>query len=105
MDGPVIDYLKNSKEPEDKNQARKLRIKAARYTLLEGGLYKKTFSGPLLRCITKEEFEVVLKSIHSGVCGNHSGGQSLAHKALIVGYFWPYMMQDAQDFSKKCKKC
>ena len=45
---PIIDYLKNSKEPEDKNQARKLRIKAARYTLLDGGLYKKSFSGPLL---------------------------------------------------------
>ena len=45
---PIIDYLKNGKEPGDKNQARKLRIKAARYTLLEGGLYKKSFSGPLL---------------------------------------------------------
>ena len=27
---PIIDYLKNSKESRDKNQARKLRIKAAR---------------------------------------------------------------------------
>ena len=45
---PIVDYLINGKEPEDKNQARKLRIKAARYTLLEGKLYKKSFSGPLL---------------------------------------------------------
>ena len=45
---PIIDYLKNSKEPEDKNQARKLLIKAAKYTLLDGGLYKNSFSGPLL---------------------------------------------------------
>ena len=34
---PIIDYLKNSKEPGDKNQATKLWIKAAIYTLLEGG--------------------------------------------------------------------
>ena len=45
---PIVNYLKNSKEPEDKNQAIKLWIKAAKYTLLDGGLYKKSFSGPLL---------------------------------------------------------
>ena len=70
----LIDYLTICKEPKDKNQARKLRIKAARYTILDGVLYQKSFSGPLLRCLTKEESEVVLKSIHSGVCGNYSGG-------------------------------
>ena len=80
-----------------------MRIKAARYTLLDVVLYKKLFSGPLLRNITGEESEVVLKSIHSGVCGNHSGGRSLAHKALTAGYFWPYMMQDSQDFKKNVR--
>ncbi len=78
---PIINYLKNCKEPDDKNQARKLRVKAARYTLLDEVLYKKSFSEPLLRCITKEKSEAVLKSIHSRVCGNHLGGRSLAHKA------------------------
>ena len=29
----------------------------------------------------------------------------MAHKALTVGYFWPYMMQDAQEFARSCKKC
>ncbi|KAL5555669.1 hypothetical protein UlMin_037905 [Ulmus minor] len=82
---PLIEYLTICKEPEDKNQARKLRIKAARYTILDGVLYNKSFSEPLLRCLTKEESEVVLKSIHSGVCGNHYGGRSLAHKALTTG--------------------
>ena len=83
----IVDYLKNCKEPEDKNQARKLRIKAARYTLLDEVLYKKSFFGLLLQCITREEFEAVLKSIHSRVCGNHIGGRSLAHKALTARYF------------------
>ena len=92
---PIIDYLKICKESEDKNQARRLRIKAARYTLLDGVLYKKSFLGPLLQCITREESEVILKTIHLGICENHSRGRSLAHKAFMVGYFWPYMMQDA----------
>ena len=71
---PIVDYLKNCKEPEDKSQARKLRIKAVRYTHLDKVLYKTSFSRPLLRCITREESEAILKSIHSGVCENHSGG-------------------------------
>ena len=45
---PIIDYQKICKEPEDKNQARRLRIKVARYTLQDEVLYKKSFSGPLL---------------------------------------------------------
>ena len=32
---PIIDYLQDSKFPKDKNKVRKLRLKAARYTLLE----------------------------------------------------------------------
>ena len=36
---PIIDYLKICKESEDKNQARRLRIKAAKYTLLDQDPY------------------------------------------------------------------
>ena len=70
----IVDYLRNYKEPEDKSQARKLKIKAAKYTLLDEVLYKKSFSGPLLQCVTREQSKAILKSIHSGVCGNHSKG-------------------------------
>ena len=70
----IVDYLRNYKEPKDKSQARKLKIKAAKYTLLDEVLYKKSFSGPLLRGITREESKEILNSIHSGVCGNHFGG-------------------------------
>ena len=47
----------------------------------------------------------LLKEIHEGVCGNYSGGQILAHKALTVGYYWPYMMTEAKEYMKKCDKC
>ena len=102
---PIIDYLQDSKLPKDKNKARKLRLKAIRYTLLEGEVFRKSFSGPLLRFLMKEESQTVLRMIYSRECGNHSGGQSLAYKALTTGYFWPYMMQDAHDYSKSYKKC
>ena len=47
----------------------------------------------------------MLEEIHDGVYGNQSGGRSLAHKALTIGYYWPYMMTEAREYVKKCDKC
>ncbi|GMP47971.1 hypothetical protein CsSME_00015490 [Camellia sinensis var. sinensis] len=46
-----------------------------------------------------------MQKIHEGICGNHSGGRSLAQKILRTGYFWPTLNQDATDFVLKCDKC
>ena len=70
---PIIDYLQDSRLPEDRNQVRKLRLKATRHLLLEGVLFKKSFSRKLLRYVMKEESQTVLKTIHLGVCANHCG--------------------------------
>ncbi|XP_074306427.1 uncharacterized protein LOC141641672 [Silene latifolia] len=43
--------------------------------------------------------------IHSGDCGNHTGGRSLSNKILRQGYFWPTMRKDAIDYVKKCEEC
>ena len=50
----IIDFLQKSILPEDKAKARKMRLKATRYALIRGVLYRKSFSGPLLRCLTKK---------------------------------------------------
>ncbi|XP_075083386.1 uncharacterized protein LOC142167128 [Nicotiana tabacum] len=47
----IIDYLKHRKLPEDPKISRALRAKAARYSFKGGQLYKKSFQGPLARCI------------------------------------------------------
>lgn len=100
----IVDFLQNSVLPEDKIKARRIRIKATIFIIVKGVLFRKSFSGPLLRCMTKSKANEVLNTIHSRVCGNHSVGRSLAHKAITFGYFWPYMMQDEKNFAKKCEK-
>ena len=52
-------------------------------------LYKRGYSQPFLKCVTTKEGDYILREIHFGVCGNHSGGQALAlaHKALRKGYY------------------
>ena len=102
---PIVQYLKDGKLPEDKSKARLLRLKAARYILYDGQLYKKGFSTPLLKCVDLEERNYILWEIHVGVYGNHARGQSLAHKALQQGYFWPTLRTDALAFARKYDKC
>ena len=68
-------------------------------------LYKREFSTPILKCVDLEERNYILQKIHEEICGNHSGGQSLAYKALRQGYFWPTMKTDAMDFARRCDKC
>lgn len=67
-------------------------------------LYKRDCSVPLLKCLN-EEAQYVLRDIHEGMCRNHSGGQSLAHKIIRQGYFWPTIRRDVLNFVKKCDKC
>ena len=101
---PIITYLENPILSVDPSIAR-IRIKAARYTLLEGTLYKKSFTLPYLRCLGPNEAEYVLKEIHEGICGQHLGGRSLYHKAIRQGYYWPHMKKDAMAYVQKCHKC
>ena len=80
----IIYFFKCLILQEDKTKARKIRLKAARYTSVRGILYKKSFTGPLLRFLMKSEATEVLNAIHFVVCGNHSGGRRLVHKAVIT---------------------
>ena len=52
---PIVIYLKDGRLPEDKDEARKLRIKAAEYVLIDEVLYKRGFSQPYLRCLAPNE--------------------------------------------------
>ena len=102
---PIISYLKEGKLPEGKDEARKLRVRAARYLLINEVLYKRGFSQPYLRCLAPDEANYVLREVHEGVCGNHSGARSLIHKVVRAGYYWPTVQADAKAYVKVCDQC
>ncbi|GFY91230.1 hypothetical protein Acr_07g0014260 [Actinidia rufa] len=101
----IIAYLQKEILPKDKLQPRRLQYRSARFCIFKGRLYKRSFSGPLLRCLRPEEAEYVLREIHEGICGNHSGARSLAKKTIRQGYFWPIIERDAAAYIKRCDKC
>ncbi|XP_024033455.1 uncharacterized protein LOC112095582 [Citrus clementina] len=102
---PIVSYLRDGVLPPDKVRARKLRAQASRYTMIDGVLYWRGYTLPFLRCLDEDDADYVLREVHEGICGNYSGGRSLAHKVLRQGYFWPTMQQDAQKKTRSCVSC
>ncbi|KAK0571374.1 hypothetical protein LWI29_014859 [Acer saccharum] len=102
---PIKEYLVNDVLPSDPLEAKRLKYRATRYSVLNGELYKRGYSRALQRCVGPEEVEGILRSIHSGNCGNHAGGVSLAHKTLRQGFYWPTLFADAKRVAARCEVC
>ena len=83
----IIQFLKEDILPKERIEADKVRRKATRYWLSENQkLYKRSFSGPYLLCVHPELTESILEELREGICGSHTGGRSLAHRAFTQGY-------------------
>ncbi|XP_065624956.1 uncharacterized protein LOC136065547 [Quercus suber] len=102
---PLIAYLKAGTLPDNRDVARKLKVRVSRFVMINDVLYKRGFSRPYLRCLGHEEADYVMREVHEGIYENHSGAQSLVHKLIRVGYYWPTMQKDAQAYVKTCDKC
>ena len=84
---PIISFLQDEHLPQDIEEAKKVRKRATRFTILNNTLYKRGFSMPYLKCVDEEEAKYVLEEIHEGVCGDHVGPKSLVSKVIRIGYF------------------
>ncbi|KAK1587454.1 hypothetical protein Q3G72_013021 [Acer saccharum] len=61
---PIFNYLQADILPDDRVEARRIKAKSAKFCILYGKLYKKSFTDPYLRCVTPREAYDVLKSLH-----------------------------------------
>uniref|UniRef100_A0A2N9FQQ7 Uncharacterized protein n=1 Tax=Fagus sylvatica TaxID=28930 RepID=A0A2N9FQQ7_FAGSY len=103
---PILNYLKDNKLPEDTKEAKMVKRKAPRFWVSkEGLLYRRSFTEPYLLCVHPDKVKDFLFEIHEGICGSHTGGRSLAHRAISQGYWWPYMQADALKYVQECDKC
>ena len=103
---PIVKFLKDDILPEEKSEAKKIRKNTPRFWLSKDHkLYKRSYSGPYLLCIHPEASELLLEELHKGICGSHTGGRSLSHRAITQGYWWPRMQKEALEYVKKCDQC
>ena len=102
---PIVSFLQDGHLPQDADEARKIKKRAAIFTILNDALYKRGFSMPYLKCVDEDEAKYILEEIHEGICGDHTGLRSLVSKVIRKGYFWPTMQVGAVELVKKCDKC
>ena len=79
---PLFEYLQNGVLPAEDKKARKLKIKARQYAIINYTLFRKSFLDPWLRCIGPLQANYVIREIHEGACSMHSGPRSIVAKAL-----------------------
>ena len=83
----IIQFLKEDTLLEERTEADKVLRKATRFWLSENQkLYKRSFSRPYLLCIHPKMIESLLQELHKEIYGSHTGGRSLAHRAITQGY-------------------
>ena len=84
---PIIQYLEHGILPEDKLKARKLKIKAAHYSMYNGELYRRLLSHPWSKYVSSKEGNYVLREIHEEICGAHEAQNTIVWKALLQGNY------------------
>jgi ribonuclease HI len=77
---PITLFLQGYYHPTDINEAKRLKHQSRDFALIEGQLYKKGVSQPMLKCVTETEGIQILREVHSGTCGSHAGPRALAAK-------------------------
>ncbi|KAI5316794.1 hypothetical protein L3X38_036501 [Prunus dulcis] len=102
---PIIEYLLLGKLPTDSRKKAEVRRRATRFLYLNDTLYKRSFDGMLLRCLSKQDATKALRDTHAGTCGAHQAGPKLSNQLKRLGYYWPTMVRDSIKFATTCKDC
>ncbi|XP_022030653.1 uncharacterized protein LOC110931577 [Helianthus annuus] len=100
---PVLRFLETGELPPAKGEAQKIQTKALQYEINNGVLYRKSYLGPLLRCVSPTEAKYLISEIHAGLCGIHAGPRAVVAKIHSAGYYWPGMHEDAVTELRKCR--
>lgn len=77
-------FLEEGRLLDDRVEARRLKLRASRYMLLDEILYKRSLTLPYLRCLSPTKLELVMTKIHKGVCGNHLGADQWSISSRLV---------------------
>jgi len=102
---PYRRYLVDGILPLEPEEGKKIKRNSAKYTLLDGEMFRHGFTHPILVCVSGEQCTRIMAELHKGICGSHVGGKSLASKVFRAGYYWPTVREDCIRHAQRCKQC
>ena len=82
--------------PDDPKEATSIRRRSLRfyYDPIVKTLYRRSYDGILLRCLSNSEAQEVLKEAHDDICAAHQPSSKLKDRLHRLGYYWPTMIAD-----------
>jgi len=102
---PYRRYLADGILPAEPEEGKKVKRNSARYSLVDGMLFRHGFTHPNLTCVSGDECTRIMVELHEGICGSHVGGRSLAFKVVRAGFYWPTVREDCVGYAQRCKQC
>ena len=103
----IVYVLQNLSPPPgmDKNKSRTLKLKAAKFCVMNNAIYWKDPGGVFLNCLVEEEAKQVMEDFHKGDCGGHLSLKTTTNKILRAGYYWPTLFADVYKTIASYHEC
>ncbi|KAL0333104.1 UNVERIFIED_CONTAM: hypothetical protein Scaly_2211900 [Sesamum calycinum] len=101
---PLVDYLKYGKLPNDLRRRTDTRRLATRFIYYKSTLYRRSFDGIFLHCLSHNEKVQAMEEAHYGVCSAHQSGPKLHFRINRLGFYLPTMVKDFIDYAR-CQAC
>jgi ribonuclease HI len=80
-------FLQGYYHPSNVNKAKRLKHRSRDFAIIEGQLYKKGVSQPMLKCVTETKGIQIMREVHNGTCGSHSGPRALAARVIRQRFY------------------
>jgi hypothetical protein len=100
---PIIRYIKNEEELDDKNAVERIARQSAHYTLVGETLYRRGASGVFMKCILSTTGKQLLNEVHARQCGVHVASRTLVGKVFRSGFYWPTAKSDTAELVQRCE--
>ena len=103
----IIFVLQNLQPPAGlrKTISRSVKLKAAKFCIIEQYLYWKDLGGILLNCLLENEAQHMTKEFHEGDCGGHHSWKVTANKNMRAGFHWHLLFSYVYKETTRCHQC
>ena len=97
---PYLAYMTRGELPEGETLARQIVRCSKSMMIVNGELHHLSVTRAFQCCVSPAEGQEILREIHEGDCGHHSGSKSPVAKAFRHGFYWLMAHADAEDFGQ-----
>jgi hypothetical protein len=103
----IVHALQHLQAPKglSKTQERSLKLKNAKFCIIDRYLYWKDPRGVLLNCLLKDEAKEKIYEFHNGDCGGHLYWKTTTHNILRDGFYWPTLFTGIYKEVSSCHEC